>query len=114
MIAKIGSFLKDDTSDPCFESIRLKTKCYSVFQLHNYNCYLIAVRQYFAIAITLGDQNNAIRLLHIAIILQCMRYIELLPNPNPDVHIREYGSTLYVGMAPKKMATHTFQLQVIT
>ena len=26
--------------------------------------------------------------------------------------IREYGSTLYVGMARKKMAAHTFQLEV--
>ena len=26
--------------------------------------------------------------------------------------IREYGSTLYVGMAPKKMASHKFQLQL--
>ena len=34
MIAKIGSYLKDDTSDPCFESIWLKIKCYSIFQLH--------------------------------------------------------------------------------
>ena len=33
MIAKIGSFLKDDI-DPCIESIQLKTKCYSIFQLH--------------------------------------------------------------------------------
>ena len=50
-----------------------------------YNYYLIAVRQYFAIAIILADQNHAIRLLlqcnNIAN-LQCMRYIELLPNPN--------------------------------
>ena len=26
--------------------------------------------------------------------------------------IREYGSTLYVGMAWKKMAAHTFQLYI--
>ena len=31
-----------------------------------------------------------------------------------DSGIREYSSTLYVGMARKKMAAHTFQLQVMT
>ena len=61
MIAKIGSFFK--TSDPCFESIQLKTKCYSIFQPHILSYYLIVVRQYFAIAIILADQNHAIRLL---------------------------------------------------
>ena len=55
--------------------------------MDNYNCYLVAVRHNFAIVIILAEQNNAIQLLHIPIILQCMRYIELLPNPNPDVHI---------------------------
>ena len=54
-------FLKDDTSNPCFESIGLKIKLYSIFQLHN-NYYLFAVREYFAIAIILADQNHAIRL----------------------------------------------------
>ena len=48
----IGSFLKDDTSDPCFESIQLKTTHVSVIAFFNtiyINYYLIAVRQYFAI-----------------------------------------------------------------
>ena len=45
MIAKQARFLKDDTSDPCFKSIWLKTKCYSIFQMHILNYYLIAVRQ---------------------------------------------------------------------
>ena len=44
---KIGSFFfKDDTSDPCFKSIRLKTKCYSIFQLHTLDYYLSVIRQY--------------------------------------------------------------------
>ena len=29
-------------------------------------------------------------------------------------NIREYGSTLYVGWPGKKMAAHTFQLQVVS
>ena len=46
---KIGSFfLKDDTSDPFFKSIRLKTKCYSIFQLHTLDYYLSVIRQYIA------------------------------------------------------------------
>ena len=38
--------------------------------------YILTVKQYFAIAIILVDQNHVIRL------LQCMRYIELLLNPS--------------------------------
>ena len=76
MIAKIGSFKKKDISDPCIESIRLKTKCYSIFQLHilSYMYYLIVVRQYFAIVITLADQNHAISLLQWNVIVMYAIY----------------------------------------
>ena len=43
--------------DLCFKSIRLK--CCSIFRLHNN--YLNAVRQYFAIAMILADQNHMIQ-----------------------------------------------------
>ena len=58
MITKLS--LKDDTCNPCFiKNIRLKI---SIFQLHKlyYSYYLIGVRQYFAIAIILADQNHVI------------------------------------------------------
>ena len=61
IVIKIGSLLKkDDTSEPCFESIWVKIKCYSISQLHILNYYLIVVRQYFAIVIILADQNHVI------------------------------------------------------
>ena len=41
----------------------------------------------------------------------CVCVTTYTPSPNS---IREYGSTLYVGMARKKMAAHTFQLQVVS
>ena len=47
-------FLKDDTSDSCFESIQYKTKCFIIFNYIYYNYYLITVRQYFAIVIILA------------------------------------------------------------
>ena len=73
MIAKIGSFLK-------MTLLILVLRAYGsrLSVIVFFNCIIIiAVRQYFAIAITLADQNNAIRLLHIAIILQCMQYIDV-------------------------------------
>ena len=63
-------FLKDETFDPCFESIQLKTTCgcthVSVIVFINciyYNYYLILVRRYFGIVIILADLNHVIRLL---------------------------------------------------
>ena len=60
-------FKKSDNFNPCFQSIWLKIKHYSIFQLHNIlkyfgviTYYLIAVTQYFAIAIILADQIHAI------------------------------------------------------
>ena len=43
-----------------------------------YYSYLIAVRQYFAVAIILAKQNHAIQLLQYALIFQCIN--EVLPN----------------------------------
>ena len=36
--------LQKNPSNPCFKSIRLKIKCYSIFQLHAYIITIIAVR----------------------------------------------------------------------
>ena len=51
MITKIGSFLKDDTSDPCFESIWLNIKCMyqnvsDVNDLHTQHMYMYLYTYY--------------------------------------------------------------------
>ena len=74
--------IKDDTSDPCFESIRLK-KRYSIFQLHNIKLLFNCSKTILCHCNNIGRQKS--RDTTIAMQLYCNVsdiIIELLPNPS--------------------------------